>query len=110
MAMLRSLAKAVSPLAVVSAAVLLMAAPVPAQSRPGSETVVPNRLVQPIDDGARVTLRGYVHPLANAANDRGPAPDSMPLTRMHLVLRRSADQEAALRQYIDDAHTPGSAH
>ncbi|MFP5226309.1 MAG: Ig-like domain repeat protein [Acidobacteriota bacterium] len=70
---------------------------------------VPSRIVSPINDHARVTLRGYVHPLANAANDRGPAPDSMPMTRMHLVLKRSAIQEAALKQYIADLHTPGSA-
>ena len=71
--------------------------------------VVPSRIVSPIDNSARVTLHGYVHPLANAANDRGAAPDSMPLSRMHLVLQRSTTQEAALKQYISDLHKPGSA-
>ncbi|HKO12931.1 MAG TPA: protease pro-enzyme activation domain-containing protein, partial [Acidobacteriaceae bacterium] len=69
--------------------------------------VVPNRIVQAIDDNSRVTLHGYVHPLANAANDRGPASDSTPLERMHLVLKRSASQEAALQQLVAGMHTPG---
>ena len=56
-----------------------------------------------------MTLHGYVHPLANAANDRGAAPDSMPLSRMHLVLKRSDTQESALKQYLADLHKPGSA-
>ncbi|HLJ75933.1 MAG TPA: S53 family peptidase, partial [Acidobacteriaceae bacterium] len=66
--------------------------------------------MQTVDESARVTLHGYVHPLANAANDRGAAPDSMPLERMHLVLKRSASQEAALQQLIADMHTPGNAN
>jgi hypothetical protein len=31
------------------------------------------RLTQPVDENARVTLRGTVYPLANASNDRGAA-------------------------------------
>jgi subtilase family serine protease len=67
------------------------------------------RIVNPIDESQTVTLSGTVHPLANAANDRGAAPDSMPLERMHLVLKRSDSQESALHQLIADMHTPGSA-
>jgi hypothetical protein len=69
---------------------------------------VPNRIVEPIDDGARVTLTGYVHPLATAAYDRGPAPVSMPVARMQLVFKRSNEQESELRQLISALHTPGS--
>lgn len=106
--MFRSLVSSLSAL-VFSASALLVSAPaLSAQSRPSSETVVPSRIVQPVDDNIRTTLHGYVHPLANAANDRGPAPDSMPLSRMHLVLQRSPAQEAALRQFIAGALTPGS--
>ena len=72
--------------------------------------VVPNRIVQAIDDNSRVTLHGYVHPLANAGNDRGPASDSTPLERMHLVLKRSVSQEAALQQLVAGMHTPGDAN
>src|SRR5277367_1592782 len=67
------------------------------------------RIVQRIDESQLVTLKGAVHPLANARNDRGAAPESMPLNRMHLVLTRSASQEASLRQLINDMHTPGTA-
>jgi hypothetical protein len=67
------------------------------------------RIVSQIDESSLVTLRGTVHPLANARNDRGAAPDSLPLERMHLVLQRSAAQESALRQLISEMHTPGTA-
>jgi hypothetical protein len=58
---------------------------------------IPARVTQTLDEGNRFTLRGNVHPLAKAAFDRGAVPDSDPATRMALVLRRSDDQEAALR-------------
>ncbi len=93
-------------LACVAAAVPLFAASLPAQT---NTAVVPNRLTQPIDESVRVTLHGYIAPQANAANDRGAAPDSMPLERLHLVLRRSPAQEADLQQLIAQMHTPGSA-
>ncbi|MGB7985792.1 MAG: protease pro-enzyme activation domain-containing protein [Terracidiphilus sp.] len=68
------------------------------------------RIVEPIDESRLVTLSGQTHPLANAANDHGAAPDAMPLERMHLVLKRSASQEAALSQLIAAMHSPGSAN
>ncbi|MGA8530501.1 MAG: protease pro-enzyme activation domain-containing protein [Acidobacteriaceae bacterium] len=108
--MFRSLVSSLSAFAVTSTALVGLLPALSAQSRPASEVVVASRIVQPVDDNVRITLHGYVHPLANAANDRGPAPDSMPLTRMHLVLQRSSAQEAALRQFIAEAHTPGSAN
>jgi subtilase family serine protease len=70
---------------------------------------VPSRLTQPIDETHRLALPGTVHRLANAANDRGIAPDGMPLERVHVVLKRSDAQEAALKQAIADMHTPGAA-
>ena len=85
----------------------LLAAPLRAQTAPPSLAV--NRITAPIDESNRVTLKGTVHRLANAANDRGAAPDSMPLQRLHLVLQRSPAQEATLRQLVRDMHTPGSA-
>ncbi len=56
------------------------------------------RIVSAIDEGQRVTLTHTVQPLANAANDRGAAPDGMQLDRMQLVLQRSPNQESALRR------------
>ena len=70
---------------------------------------VPSRIVENIDEGRLVTLKHTVHPLANARNDRGVAPDGMKLDRMHLVLSRSASQETALHELINDMHTPGTA-
>jgi subtilase family serine protease len=67
------------------------------------------RIVNPIDEKQLVTLKGTVHALANAWNDRGAAPDEMQLDRMHLVLKRSDSQEAALRARISEMHTPGTA-
>jgi hypothetical protein len=66
------------------------------------------RIVNPIDESQLVTLKGAVHPLANARNDRGAAPESLQLQRMHLVLKRSAAQETALRQLIGQMHAPGN--
>jgi hypothetical protein len=115
MAMLRTIYTNLRPLArpliCVAATLAALAAPLPAQTSPSSQTVVvPSRIVQPVDDGARVTLHGYIHPLAKAANDRGAAPDSTPLQRIHLVLQRSTSQEASLRQLIAGMHTPGDAN
>jgi subtilase family serine protease len=70
---------------------------------------VADRLTRPIDEASRVTLRGTVHPLARAANDRGAAPDSMKLDRIQIVLKRSDAQESTLTRLIGDLHKPGSA-
>ena len=66
------------------------------------------RIVNPIDESQLVTLSHTVHPLANAANDRGVAPDAMQLDRMQIVLQRSPAQETALHQFITQLHTPGT--
>jgi hypothetical protein len=72
------------------------------QSQPGS------RIAQPIDERIRVTLTGNVHPLAQARCDLGAVPDSFPAERMFLLLQRTGEREAALRQFLHDAHRPGS--
>jgi hypothetical protein len=64
--------------------------------------VVRARVTQAVDLRDLVTLRGNVHPLARAEYDQGIAPDDLPLERMLLVLQRGADQEAALRQLLED--------
>ena len=67
------------------------------------------RVVSPIDEHQLITLKGTVHALANAKNDRGAAPDDTQLDRIHLVLKRSASQETSLQKLISDMHTPGTA-
>ena len=74
-----------------------------AQTKPAS------RITGPIDDRIRVTLKGNVHPLALLENDRGAVPDSFPVERMFLVLQRPPEREDALRQFLQEAHTLGSA-
>src|SRR5438876_5241404 len=60
------------------------------------------RIVQSIDDRQLVTLKGNVHPLARPEFDRGPALSDFNLNRMLLVLKRSSEQELALRKLLDD--------
>lgn len=70
---------------------------------------VADRVVQPVNDAARVTLHGTVHPLATRANDLGAVPDGAKLERVQVMLKRSDAQETELKQLISDMHTPGSA-
>jgi len=72
-------------------------------------SAVENRITTPVEENARIVFKGTVHPLANAANDRGRAPESLPLERIHLLLQRSDSQNRALHQLIQDMHTPGNA-
>src|SRR5580692_13018789 len=54
-------------------------------------------ITQTVNDGILFNLAGNTPPAArNAANDRGGAPDTMPLPNMLLQLRRPAAQEQAL--------------
>lgn len=67
-----------------------------------------SRIAQPVDDRVRVTLQGNVHPLARPEYDRGAAADSLPAQRMFLLLQRSPEREAALREFLQEAHTADS--
>jgi hypothetical protein len=69
---------------------------------------VPARITQPVNMENLVTLRGNTHPLARPAYDQGAAPDSLPTERMLLVLKRSAEQEAALRNLLDEQQIKSS--
>jgi hypothetical protein len=72
------------------------------------KAAVPSRVVETVDDTQTVRLQGNVHPLAKAAYDQGAVADSQPMTRMMLLLQRSAGQELALRQVLDAQQTKGS--
>jgi len=67
-------------------------------------------VTQAIDESKSVTLRGTTHPLARARSDQGVVPDSFAARRMFLMLNRSPEREAALRQFLVDVHSPGSAN
>jgi hypothetical protein len=66
------------------------------------------RITQRVDEQTRVTLKGNTHPLAVFRNDRGPAPDTLSMNRMLLVLQRSPAQEAALKDFMDQQHSNSS--
>jgi len=87
--------------------VLVLCATIAGYSALAQSLSVP-RISQPIDDHLRVSLPGNVHPLAQPRNDQGPVPDSFPAQRMLLLLERSPQQQAALAQFLQDVHTPGS--
>lgn len=65
-------------------------------------------VTQAANDNDRVTVPGNVSPYATAENDRGPANDSLPLDHILIQLKRPADREQALQQFMHDQQTPGS--
>ncbi len=67
------------------------------------------RIVDAVQNEKLVPLRGNVHPMARPANNRGSLPDQQPVTKMHLLLQRSAEQEAALQQLLADQQEPNSS-
>src|SRR5215469_7043986 len=68
----------------------------------------PSRIVAPVDESALTVLKGNVYPLATAKFDRGAAPDSLPMERMLLVLKRSPEQERALQALLDQQQDKSS--
>ncbi len=66
------------------------------------------RITQPVDEKNLVVLKGNVHPLARPEFDQGPAPLDLPMERMLLVLKRSPEQEEALKKLLDDQQDKSS--
>ncbi len=64
----------------------------------------------PMNEDRTVTLAGNVHPFARPEFDRGPLDPSTPLDRMLLVLKPSAEQQAALDALVAAQQDPGSPH
>src|SRR6266436_8505859 len=81
-----------------------------AQSAAEQAKRVPARVTQTVDDTNRVALRGNVHPHARAEFDRGAVADAQPVTRIMLLFQRGAEQEAALRQLMEEQQAKGSAN
>jgi len=70
---------------------------------------VPQPLItQPVDESQLTTLTGNTYPLAKPHYDLGTAPASLPMERMLLVLKRSPEQEFALRKLLDDQQDKSS--
>jgi hypothetical protein len=71
--------------------------------------VMPRPLItQPIDEAHIVRLKGNTHPLARPEFDLGTAPPDLALDRMLLVLKRSPEQDMALRRLLDDQQDKAS--
>ena len=73
-----------------------------------SPAVPQARVQKSVRNDQLVTLHGSLHPAARAANDRGVLPATQPITRMHLLLQRSAAQETALQQLMAEQLDPKS--
>src|SRR5438445_1243044 len=65
-------------------------------------SAVPARITQAIDETQLVRLKGNVHPLARPEFDQGAVEDWQPMNRMLLLLKRSAEQQLALDQFMLD--------
>lgn len=66
-------------------------------------------ITQAVDEGQVTTLKGNTHRLARPEFDLGTAPATLPMQRMLLVLKRSPEQQLALRKLLDDQqdrHSP----
>jgi subtilase family serine protease len=92
-------AKAVSLVAVACALVFAVAGQI---SSPRSQ------ITASIDNSKLLVLRGNVHPWAQARFDRGPAPASLPLQRMMLVLKNTPEQTVALQELLKEQQNPES--
>jgi len=67
-------------------------------------------ITQAVDDNQLTVLRGNMHPMAQKRFDQGPAPASMPMHRMMLLLQRSPAQEQTLRTLLDSQQDKSSAN
>jgi subtilase family serine protease len=59
-------------------------------------------ITQTVDNTKLTVLKGNTHPLARAQYDHGPAPATLSMQRMLLVLTRSAQQEAGLQTLLQE--------
>lgn len=57
---------------------------------------------------SRAVLRGHIHPLAKAENDRGRVSPTLQLSYVTLALAQSDTQKASLDQLLAQQQTPGS--
>ena len=73
-----------------------------------SQTARNPLIVERVDSTRLHRLPGNTRPEANAQNDAGAVPDGFAMEHMQLQLQRSAAQEQAAQQFIDQLHNPKS--
>src|SRR5437016_5577708 len=61
-------------------------------------------VTQNIDEGKRVELHGNTRPEAKGENDHGAVDDDLLMEHMLLQLRRPAEQEEELQEFLEDLH------
>jgi hypothetical protein len=102
---------ALNPLLAVTLIALVICVPSLAQqlsaNQPPSQTPGP-LITRPVDEAQLTVLKGNTHPLARPEFDLGTAPATLPMQRMLLVLKRSPEQESALRKLLDDQQDKSS--
>ncbi len=67
-----------------------------------------DRVRTAIDNSQRVSLHGFVHPAARAANDQGVASDSLVLPAITMAFQPSAAQQADLDTLLAQQQDPNS--
>src|SRR5271168_2020639 len=75
-----------------------------------TSAAVPPRITKAVDETQLIQLKGNVHPIARTGFDQGALDDAQPLTRAVILLQRSPEQEATLRQLLDDQQNKTSAN
>ena len=73
-----------------------------------SQTARRPLIAEQADNTRLHTLSGNTRPEANAQNDLGAVPDALSMEHMQLQLQRSAAQEQAVQQFIDQLHSSKS--
>jgi len=76
----------------------------------GQDNQTRSRITNPVEETQLTVIKGNVHNMARPMFDRGPAPPSLPMQRMLLVLQRSPEQENDLRKLLDEQQDKSSSN
>ncbi len=85
--------------------ILFLAIPILAS---GQAKYTASRITERVDETKLTLLKGNIHPLARPDFDNGAASPALPMERMLLVLKRSPEQEVALRELLDEQQDQSS--
>jgi subtilase family serine protease len=90
----------IKPILLLSCLLAILSVIFISQRSSGQSIGTPSLITQPIDEGKLVVLTGNTHPLARAKYDHGPAPSSLAMDRMMLVLKTTSTQGSALETLL----------